>query len=58
LGEGVTLVIGSCRERKMGLFNWLFRKMCNRIFSTVDIDKSGFIEALEVEVAIYRRVPE
>eukprot|EP00892_Ulva_mutabilis_P003518 jgi/Ulvmu1/1538/UM011_0268.1 len=38
----------------MGLFNFLFRKMCNRIFHVVDVDKSGFIEALEVEVAIYR----
>jgi hypothetical protein len=38
----------------MGLFNFLFRRMCYAIFDKVDIDKSGYIEAMEVEVAIYR----
>lgn len=38
----------------MGLFNFLFRKMCHRIFKAVDMDNSGFVETMEVEVAIYR----
>jgi hypothetical protein len=38
----------------MGLFNYLFRRMCYRIHKSVDVDKSGFVESMEVEVAIYR----
>jgi hypothetical protein len=38
----------------MGLFNFLFRRMCYAMFDKVDRDKSGYIEAIEVEVAIYR----
>lgn len=38
----------------MGLFNFLFRRMCYSMFDKVDRDKSGYIEAIEVEVAIYR----
>lgn len=36
----------------MGLFSWLFRWMCKRVFDRVDYNKNGRIEALEVEVAI------
>ena len=38
----------------MGLFHFIFRRMCYHIFKKVDVDNSGFIEAVEVEVAIYR----
>lgn len=37
----------------MGLFNWIFRWLSDRAFDRVDVDKSGFIEPLEVELAVY-----
>lgn len=43
-----------CAVANMGLFNFIFRRMCYTIFRRVDADNSGFIEAIEVEVAIYR----
>lgn len=39
----------------MGLFHFLFRRMCYHIFNKVDVDNSGYVEAIEVEVAIYVR---
>lgn len=35
-----TLNTGAGTVEGMGLFNFLFRKMCNRIFHIVDVDKS------------------
>lgn len=36
----------------MGLFNWLFRKLCQRVFKQVDRDANGKIDKLEVEIAV------
>lgn len=36
----------------MGLFDFLFSKMCGLVFKKVDYNKNGQIEPLEVEVAI------
>ncbi|KAK9832743.1 hypothetical protein WJX81_006913 [Elliptochloris bilobata] len=36
----------------MGLFNYLFRRLCNLVFRQVDYNGNGVLDSLEVEVAV------
>ncbi|EIE19030.1 hypothetical protein COCSUDRAFT_67940 [Coccomyxa subellipsoidea C-169] len=38
----------------MGLFRFLFRKLCEQVFNQVDYSNDGKLEALEIEVAILK----
>lgn len=36
----------------MGLFNWIFSRMCRQVFKLVDHDNNGKLTDLEVELAV------
>ncbi|KAK9904971.1 hypothetical protein WJX75_006685 [Coccomyxa subellipsoidea] len=38
----------------MGLFNFLFRKLCGQVFNQVDYNNDNKLEELEIEIAILK----